>query len=187
MLKVGNGASLVQNGSPVLVVPNTTRGGSDPVKCWYEQAREEQAKLFSTINLQCFQTNVKNTASKWYKGAHNPMNSSNPPRTTTDQHDTMTQDQEDDQYDDDDLPALPGDIPQAANEDNVSFVCKTILLQDGEGNEMPFNYVQSKYTKSLMTSSGTWYLLVKEKMPHHHSRSLWLEAFQPEQCKLLHH
>ncbi len=29
--------------SPVLVVPNATRGGSDPVKCWYEQAREEQA------------------------------------------------------------------------------------------------------------------------------------------------
>jgi hypothetical protein len=49
------------NGSPALVVPNATRGGSDPVKCWYDQARKEQAELFSTINLQCFRTNVKNT------------------------------------------------------------------------------------------------------------------------------
>ena len=56
--------------SPALVVPNATRGSSDPVKCWYDQAHEEQAELFSTINLQCFRTNVKNTASKWYKGAH---------------------------------------------------------------------------------------------------------------------
>ncbi len=42
------------DGSPALVVPNATRGGPDPVKHWYEQAREEQAELFSTINLQCF-------------------------------------------------------------------------------------------------------------------------------------
>ena len=144
------------NGSPTLVVPNATRGGSDPVKCWYEQAREEQAELFGTINLQCFRTNVKNTASKWYEGAHNPENGSNPPRTTTDQHDTRTQDQEDDQYDTDDLPALPGGTPQAADEDNVSFVRETILLHDGEGNKTPFNYVQSKYTTSSMTSSGTY-------------------------------
>ncbi len=78
------------NGSPALVVPNATRGSHDPVKRWYKQARKEQAKLFSTINLQCFRTNVKNTASKWYKGAHNPANDSNPPRTMTDQHDTTT-------------------------------------------------------------------------------------------------
>ncbi len=89
------------------------------------------------------------------------MNSSNPPRTTTDQHNTKTQDQEDNQYNDDDLPALPGDIPQAADEDNVSFVCETILLHDGEGNKMPFNYVQSKYTTSSMTSSGTYWLMEK--------------------------
>lgn len=127
------------DGSPVLVVPNATRGGSDLVKCWYEQAHNEQANLFSTISLQCFRTNVKNTASKWYEGAHNRMNSSNSPRTMTDQCETTTQDQEEDQYNDDDLPALSGDIPQAADEDNVSFVRETIFLHDGEGNETPFN------------------------------------------------
>jgi hypothetical protein len=99
----------------------------------------------------------------------------------TDQHDTTTQDQEDNQYNDDDLPALPGDIPQAADEDNVSFVHETILLHNGEGNETPFNYVQSKYTTSSMTSSGTY----RSMEPHHHSLSLWLEAFRPEPCKLL--
>ena len=52
----------------------------------------------------------------------------------TDQHDTRTQDQEDDKYNDDDLPALPGDTPQAAIEDNVSFVCETILLHYREFN-----------------------------------------------------
>ena len=59
-------------GSPALVLPNATMGISDPVKCWYKQANKEQSKLFSTINRQCFQTNVKNTASKWYECAHNP-------------------------------------------------------------------------------------------------------------------
>jgi hypothetical protein len=136
------------NGSSTLVVPNATRGGPDPVKRRYEQAREEQAELFSTINLQCFQTNVKNTTSKWYKGAHNPANGSNPPRTMTDQHDTTTQDQEDN--------AVSGDIPQAADEDNVSFVCETIFLCDDKGNKMPFNYVQAKFTTSSTTSTGAY-------------------------------
>ncbi len=96
---------------------------------------------------------MKNTASKWYKGAHNPANGSNPPRTTTDQHNTTTQDQEDN--------ALSGDVPQAADEDNVSFVCETIFLCDDEGNEMPFNYVQAKYTTSSTTSSGAYRLMEK--------------------------
>ena len=33
---------------------------------------------------------MTNTASKWYEGAHNPMNSLNLPRATTDQHDCIT-------------------------------------------------------------------------------------------------
>jgi hypothetical protein len=134
--------------SPALVVPNATRGSPDPVKRWYEQASKEQAELFSTINLQCFQTNVKNTASKWYEGAHNPENGSNPPRTTTDQHDTTTRDQEDD--------SVSGDVPQAADEDNISFVCETIFLCDDKGNKTPLNYVQAKYTTSSTTSSDAY-------------------------------
>ena len=165
------------DGSPVLVLPNTTRGGSDLVKCWYEQARKEQAELFSTINRQSFQTNVKNTASKWYEGAHNPMNSLDLPKTMTDQHNTTTQDQEDNQYDDDDLPALPGDTPQAADEDNVSFVRETILLHDGEDN-IALQLYSIKIHNKL--DDQLWYLPVDGNMPHHHSRSLWLEAFRPE-------
>jgi hypothetical protein len=43
------------DGNPALVVPNATRGaGPDPVKSWFDDAREEKAELFSTINLQCF-------------------------------------------------------------------------------------------------------------------------------------
>ncbi len=137
-----------------LVVPNATRGGQDPAKLWYNEAHIEDAELFSTINLQCFKTNVQNTAKKWYDGANNPVNGSNPPRTT-DQHDT-TQDQEDDKNGGDDVPAVPGDIPQAADEDNISFVRETILLSDGKDNEMPFNYVQAKHTTSSTTSSGNY-------------------------------
>ncbi len=135
-------------------MPNAARGGRDPVKLWYDEARIEDAKLFSTINLQCFRTNVRNMAKKWYDGANNPVNGSNPPRTT-DQHET-TQDQEDDENGGDDVPAVPGDIPQAADEDNISFVRETILLYDGKGNETPFNYVQAKYTTSSTTSSGNY-------------------------------
>jgi hypothetical protein len=134
------------DGNRALVVPNAARGGQDPVKLWYDEAHIEDAKLFSTINLQCFRTNVQNTAKKWYDGANNPVNGSNPPRTT-DQHDT-TQDQEDDENGGDDVPAVPGDIPQAADE--------TILIYDGKGNETPFKYVQAKYTTSSTTSSGNY-------------------------------
>jgi hypothetical protein len=42
------------------------------------------------------------------------------------------------------------------DEINVSFVCETIFLCDDEGNETPFNYIQAKYTTSLMTSSGAY-------------------------------
>jgi hypothetical protein len=83
------------DGNSVLVVPNATRGAvPDLVKKWFDNARVEEAELFSTINLQCFQSNVNTATSKWYNGAHNPENGSNPPRTTTDQHATTTQDQE---------------------------------------------------------------------------------------------
>ncbi len=57
------------DGDRVLVVPNATRGGLDPVKQWYEEACEERTELFSTINLQCFRINVQNTAKKWLDGA----------------------------------------------------------------------------------------------------------------------
>jgi hypothetical protein len=41
------------DGNPALVVPNATKGGGpDPVKKWFDNAREENADLFSTINLQ---------------------------------------------------------------------------------------------------------------------------------------
>ena len=146
------------DGNPALVVPNATRGaGPDPVKSWFDDARKEKAELFSTINLQCFRSNVKTATSKWYIGAHNPENGSNPPRTTTDQHATTTQDQEDYQNGDYDPPAVSGDILQAADlEDNVSLVHDTILLHDGKGNETPFNYVQAKYTTSFTTSAGAY-------------------------------
>ena len=142
------------DGNRALVVPNATRGGRDPVKLWYDEARIEDAELFSTINLRCFRTNAQNTAKIWYDGANNPVNGSNPPRTT-DQHDT-TQDQEDDKNGGDDVPAVPGDIPQAADEDNISFVRETILIYDGKGNKTPFKYVQAKYTTSSTTSSGNY-------------------------------
>ena len=142
------------DGNPALVVPNATRGtGPDPVKSWFDDAREEKAELFSTINLQCFRSNVKTAASKWYNGAHNPENGSNPPRTTTDQHATTTQDQEDYQNGDDDPPAVSGDVD---HEDNISLVRDTIFLHDGEGNETPFNYIQAKYTTSFTTSTGAY-------------------------------
>jgi hypothetical protein len=118
------------DGNHALVVPNATRGGREPVKLWYDEARIEDAKLFSTINLQCFRANVWNMAKKWYNGANNPVNGSNPPRTT-DLHDT-TQDQEDNKNGSDDVPVVPGDIPQAANEDNISFVRETILLYNAK-------------------------------------------------------
>ncbi len=63
---------------------------------------------------------MKTAALKWYNGAHNPENGSNPPLTTTDQHATTTQDQEDYQNGDDDPPAVSGDVLQAADhEDNI--------------------------------------------------------------------
>jgi hypothetical protein len=51
----------------------------------------------------------------------------------------MTQDQEDNQNGGDDPPAIIGDVLQAADDGNVSLVCDTIFLHDGEGNETPFN------------------------------------------------
>ncbi len=99
---------------------------------------------------------MKTAASKWYNGAHNPENGSNPPRTTTDQHATITQDQEDDQNRGDNPPAVISDVLQAADDDNVSLVHDTIFLHDGEGNETPFNYVQAKYTTSFTTSTGAF-------------------------------
>jgi hypothetical protein len=146
------------DGSPELVVPNATRGaGFDPVKSWFEEARIEKAELFSPINLQCFRMNVKSAASKWFIGAHNPENGSNPPRTTTDQYATTTQDQEDNQNGGDDPPAVIGDVLQVVDhEDNVFLVRDTIVLHDGEGNETPFDYVQAKYTTSFTTSAGAY-------------------------------
>ncbi len=75
---MGNGASSVQ--IPTATLPDATRGGGhDPVKKWFDDERKENADLFSTINLQCFQSNVKTATSKWYNRAHNPENGSNPP------------------------------------------------------------------------------------------------------------
>ncbi len=143
--------------NPVLVMPNTTRGvGPDLIKKWFAKARVGHADLFSTINFQCFQSNVKTAASKWYNRAHNPENGSNPPRTMTDQHATTTQDQEDNQNSDDDPPAITGDVLQAADEDNISLVCDTIFLHNGKGNKMPFNYIQAKYMTSFRTSAGAY-------------------------------
>jgi hypothetical protein len=79
-----------------------------------------------------------------------------PPLTTTDQHSTTTQDQEDNQNGGDVPPAITGDVLQAAGEDNVSLVCDTIFLHDGNGNKTPFNYVQAKYTTSFTTSAGAY-------------------------------
>ncbi len=145
------------DGNSAMVVPNATRGAvPDLVKTWFDDARVEEAELFSTINLQCFRSNVKTAASKWYNGAHNPENGSTPPCTTTDQHATMTQDQEDNQNGGDNPPAVIGDVLQAADDDNISLVCDTIFLHDGKGNETPFNYVQAKYTTSFTTSTGAF-------------------------------
>jgi hypothetical protein len=103
--------------------------------------------LFSTINLQCFRTNLQNTSKKWHDGVNNPVNGSNPPRTT----DQTTHDEVDKEGDY--FPALPSDIPQAANGNNI-FVCEIFSLYDGKGNETSFNYAQVMIFTSSMTSSG---------------------------------
>ena len=138
------------NGDRALVVPNASKDSLlDLVKLWQKEAREECDEFFGTINLQCFRTNVQNTAKKWYDGANKQVNGLNPPQTT----DHATHDQKDKEGDD--VPALPSDTPQAANEDNI-FVRENILLYNGKGNKMPFNYVQAKYVISSTTSASNF-------------------------------
>jgi hypothetical protein len=146
------------DGDHKLVVSNATRGGLDLVKQWYEEACEERAELFSTINLQSFRMNVRNTAKKLFDGSHNPANGLNPPRTTD--HNNATHEQDEDG---DDVPALPNDAAKSAKEVNNQFVCETILLYDGEGNEAPFNYVQAQFSISSMTSSRSGDIRSTEK------------------------
>ncbi len=102
------------DGDYTLVVPNATRGGLDLMKQWYEEAHEECTELFSTINLQCFRTNVQNTTKKWFDGAHNPANGSNLPRMTD--HNNATREQEDE--DEDDVSALPNNAAKSAKDVN---------------------------------------------------------------------
>lgn len=150
------------NGDPVLVVPNATRNSSDPVKEWYDIARAEDVALFSTINLQCWRTNLKNAAQKWFDGAHNPANGSNPPRTTDHinaTHEQEGEDGKDDKGDEDgdDVPDLPNYVAKPAEDaDN---------LYDGQGNEneAPFNYVQAQFITSSTTSSQSGNIRSTEK------------------------
>jgi hypothetical protein len=138
------------NGNHALVVPKTTRGGLDLVKLWYKEAGEEHTELSSMIKLQRFRTNVHNTAKKWHDGANNPANGPNLSRTTY----HATHDHED--KDGNDVPAIPSDMPQAANEDNISIVCDSIIIiaYNGKGNNKLFNYIQCKYVTSSTSSSN---------------------------------